>query len=476
MSAESLRRRAAWAGVRLITYRAIGFGWSLIALSYLLRLVGTESFGAYAAAAAVLNFFSNLGVSGRLYLVRQPEGVERRLFDLTFWGLLGLSFGVGVGLLFIGLAAARSNYHGVQFAEALTALAMILPVMVARCVPTALLERDLDYGRLARVEVGRHLVFGVVGVGCAWQGGSAWALVIAHWSSEIVQTVALFCSARYRPRWSWNFEGVRRAVQESFAMSAGAWLYELRCLGPTLILLPLAGERAVGYYAFAERLLCGLSIGSGAIAQLAVPIYAKLQNDQPALLQAIYSSAQAQLLVFGSLALGMALVAPAVLPQVLGEQSYHPVMTLTVSILCTHTLLGSISGAQAQALYVRRRIGFMLLLNMFFVLVLIPMTALGVWLMPAPYKAAGYALGYLAAHLPVRWQLHCATRRWIGEPIYGMNLLWTVGLGAALFAPFTGYWSLLGLLVFLHPASLRATQELIGLLKEASWVKSRTQS
>ncbi|MCS7300817.1 MAG: hypothetical protein NZ556_04605, partial [Fimbriimonadales bacterium] len=80
--------------------------------------------------------------------------------------------------------------------------------------------------------------------------------------------------------------------------------------------------------------------------------------------------------------------------------------------------------------------------------------------------------GYLLAHQPNHLLLHRAVNRWIGKPIYGMNLLWMAGLGAAMFAPFTSYWSLLGLLVFLHPASLRAAREIVGLLKEARGAKA----
>jgi len=473
MNAEPLRRKAVRAGVHLTLRRIGGLALGFVGLLYLTRIIGPEAYGAYVAATGVLGYFLTVGSQGgRIFLIRQPEGVDRKLFDLTFWWLQGFSVVVSVLLVGVGLSLLAAGYREAQFATVLAAIAGILPLGLARGVPAALLERNLDYGRLAIIEITGQLLLYAVGIPLAWQGAGIWALIAAFWVSEVVQTVWLFGTTRYMPRWYWNRAAFQESVRESLKMSAGAWMYEMRRFGVPLVLLPLAGERAVGYYALAERLVGSLTFVSNAIAQLSVPVYAKLQGRASDLLRAIYLSAQAQLLSFGGAAVGIILLGEFVLPRLLGQQWDIRVVLLTAAVSSSHMMLYMLFGAQAQAMYVIRKTSFMLWLNVLLIACLFPFTWLFTWLVPAPYKPIGFMLGYLLAHQPNHALLHRAVNRWIGKPIYGMNLIWAAGLGAAMFAPFTGYWSLLGLLVFLHPASLRAAREIVGLLKEARGAKN----
>lgn len=473
MSAEPLRQKAMRAGLHLTLRRVAGLVLGFIGLLYLTRLVGPGAYGAYAAAMGMLAYFATVGNSGgRVFLIRQPEEAPLTLFHLVHTCLLVGSLVAGGGLMAAGMALSLVGTGYPQFATVLAATALSLPLQLLRGVPMALMERRLDYGRLAVVEVGGQVLFYGIGIPIAWQGGGLWSLVAAHWGSELFQGVIMYRAACYRPRWFWHAEQAREVIIESLKMSAGAWVYELRRLGLSLVLLPLAGERMVGYYAVAERLINSFTVVSSAIAQLSLPLYSRLQHSARQLLNAIYLSAQAQLLSFGIVTLIAVLAGRVLLPSLLGAKWDTLLVLMTTAALGVHTTLFIIFGAQAQAMYIIRKTGFMFWLNVLFIAGLFPLIGLFTWLTPAPYKPVGYVLGYLLAHQLVHLLLHVAVGRWIGKPIYGMNLVWAAGLSAAMFAPFAGYWSLLGLLVFLHPASLRAAREIMGLFKEARGAKS----
>ncbi|MDW8106405.1 MAG: oligosaccharide flippase family protein [Armatimonadota bacterium] len=472
MNVESLRRKAVRAGVHLTLRRIGGLLLAFIGLLYLTRIIGPEAYGAFAAAAGVVGYFYTVGAQGgRFYLIRQPEGIGRHLFDLVFWWLLGVGAAAGALQLSVGMGLQAAGYAQELFATALVAIAGTLPLGLIRGVPAALLERNLDYGKLAVIEISGQAIFYLVGIPLAWHGAGVWALILAHWSSELLQTVWLFWAARYAPRWYWNRTAFWESIQESLKMAAGAWVYELRRFGVPLVLLPLAGERAVGYYALAERLVSSLSFITTAIAQLSVPLYAKLQARPTELLRAIHLSAQAQLLGFSGFALMVVLVGQAILPRIFGSEWDIQTIILTTAAFSVHMMLFVVFGAQAQAMYVIRKTGFMLWLNVLLIACLFPFTWLFTWLTPASYKAVGFVVGTMLAHQPNHLLLHLAMNRWIGKPIYGMNLIWAAGFGAAMFAPFTNYWSLIGLLVFLHPASIRAMREVYQLLREARGAK-----
>lgn len=474
MSEKSLRQQAVQAGVYLTLRRVVGLVLSFIGLLYLTRSVGPNAYGAYTAAFSVIGYVLTVGTQGgRVYLIRQPENAALSLFDLTFWWLFAGGAGTAalLGAASIGLLALDSRET--QFATALAWLAITLPLSLVRGVPTALLERRLDYSKLSVIEISGQLLVYIVGIPLALKGAGIGALIVGYICSELWQTLLTFGVARYRPRWCWNPSLFRESISESLKMSAGAWMYELRRFGVPLVLLPLAGERAVGYYALADRLIGALSFITNAIAQLSVPIYAKLQQRPQELLRAIYLSAQAQLLAYGGATVGVILIAPLVLPKLLGDQWDISVVVLTSAVSSLHMILFVIFGAQAQAMYVIRKTSFMLWSNVLLIACLFPFLWGGTLIVPAPYKPVGYTLGYLLAHQPTHLLIHWAVKRWIGKPIYGMNLIWAAGLGAAMFAPFTHYWSLLGLLVFLHPASLRAAREVKALLLEARQSKKK---
>lgn len=473
MSADSLRQKALRSGLHLTVRRIVGVLLGFIGLLYLARVVGPEAYGTYATVMAVLGYFSTIGSQGgRIYLIRYPEEVPENFFHLVHSYLLLTGIGVGFLLSGIGWVLQSSNGGYFTFGWVLAAVAPSLLLMLIRGVPAALSERRLEYGRLAIVEVTGQLLFYGVGIPLAWRGAGVWALVAAHWASELSQTVGFYLISTYRPRWFWHRTMARDALQESLKISAGAWAYEMRRFGIPIVLLPLSGEKMVGYYALAERLVQSMSFFSQAIAQLSVPLYARLQRDSTKLLEAIYLSAQAQLLGFGVFALIAMLLGKPLLPHLFGNKWDTDLVMITMGVFCIHMFLFVIFGAQAQAMYVKRKTSFMLWLNIIFILCMFPCTLMFTLLVPAPYKPVGYALGYLLAHQPDHWMLHRAVKRWIGEPYYGMNFLWAAGLGAALFAPFTHYWSLLGLLVFLHPASLRAMREIVSLIQEARRSKS----
>lgn len=468
MSAEPLRRKVVRAGVHLTLRRIIGLGLSFIGTLFLTRILGPEAYGASAAASATLGYFLAVGLQGgRIYLIRLPENAPEQTFSIVFWWLLGFSLVVASILSLIGFALQELGIGSGLYAFVLTTVAFTLVFGNLRGVFAARLEREFAYGKLALVELGGQVASYAVAIPMALQGSGVVALIAGHWCAELFQTTALVWLTRFRPRWTWNYTLVRDVIQESLKMSAGAWAYELRYFAVPLVLLPLAGERGVGYYALAQRLLSSMTMVSDAIAQLSVPLYSRLQDRLPELMRAIYRSAQAQLLGFGVIATVAVAAGYPVLAFIYRAKWDVDILTLTLAVSSIHTMLFVIFGAQAQALYVTRRTAVMLRLSLLALLYIYVFTPAFTYLTPEPYKPVGYVAGIFFAHQVVHWQMHYVVARHLARPHYGMNFVWAVALSMALFAPFTNYWTLLALVVLLHPASLREVQSIVQLLWHA---------
>ncbi|MCS6923895.1 MAG: oligosaccharide flippase family protein [Fimbriimonadales bacterium] len=461
---SSLRQRAAFGTLYIALRRVLGIALGFAGLILLTRAVGPNAYGVFAAAIGVVGYLSLLGQMGvRMYLIRAPQDDLEALTHQAFSWLLTAGTGLALICTLIVAVIYQIGSSPSEFVLTTGVLAATIPVGLIGQVPGALLERGLEYKRTAIVEILAQLSFYAVGIPLAQWGYGVWALVGGQWAQLLTTTVGVFWASGYRPRWLWRRSLLKDMLGYSFTQAIAGWLYELRNLGLGFVLLPLAGAEVVGYYALAQRLLQLLSVIKEAVSRVSVPVYAYVQDSVDKLLLAICRSAQAQVLGLGVACLGMVLTGQWLLPLLFGAQWDIPMAMTMFAFLASEQILSAIFGAQAQALHVRRhslvvaKIAAVFLVNFFTV------ATLAVWLLPSAWKGIGFATAYWLTHLPNNWLYHRLMPKYIGQPYYGMSLTWAVALSVALFAPVVSYWLLLGLAIFLLPASRR---ELTALLHE----------
>lgn len=458
---ENLRQRAVEGSVYLSLRRFVSFALALVGMLYVTRVVGPANYGLFSAVVGVHTYLMQIVVMGiRTYLIRSPRDAPRELFHQAFWWLLGASAVLAIGAWGAAATLGQLWVRETGFTTVAAAVFVMLPLFAGTVVSQAILERELRYRRIALIDTGAQVASYIVGVPMAQLGYGVWALVGAFWAAQLTTTVASFLSSRYRPRWHWNRNQLREMLRYGFAQAASEWLYYSKNLAPALILLPLAGKEAVGYFALANRLMEMLNFAQTAIQRVTVPVLARVQDQPAKLLHALYVSSQAQILSLGILCLGFVLSAWYVLPPLFGAQWDIRMAVLTLAILASEQLLTITFSAQAQALYVIRQPQVVTRAAAFFLVNLYASTALLTALFPAGWKVIGYGVAYYWAHLPNNIFLHRGICRYIGRPRYGVNLWWAVALSVALFAPVGYYLPLLALSVFALPASRRALRDL----------------
>jgi len=408
-----------------------------------------------------------------MYLLRAPRNVPSDLFHQAFWWLLFASL-TAVPMLVLALfIAGRFWVRTEEFTPVAVALILCMPLSLLASIPMAIVERALEYRRVALVETLSQVGYYATGILLALRGWDVWAFVGAFWVGQFLIFGGYYTVARFRPRWRWEWLTIRQMTRESLKMGMAAWIYELRLLAPAIVLMPLTNETIVGYYGLAQRLTSALGFVRDAIARLSVPIYARVQDEGAKLLEVVRLSSLAQMLGLAGLYLPLIFLGSFVLPVIFGKKWDIPTVLLVFAIMAANQFFFVIFGAFNQALLVVKQTHVFAKAGGAYVICSFALSALLVILTPEPYKLQGYAVAISLAYVPTYyWMMHVNTARYIGRPRYGINLLWAAGLGAAMFAPFTGYWSLLGLLVFLHPASGRAWREIIGLLREARGAKN----
>ena len=437
----SLRKRIMRGGTYLALRQGLGMAISLGGVLLLTRTIGPDKYGLYTAAYGMfwyLQIISQLGIE--VYLVRGAENEEK--LDVYHQGftlllLLGLS-GVLFGFLGLPLLQAWVRLEG--FGPVAQAMFLSLPVVLMVQVPQAKLERNLDYQRVAMIELANQLVYFLVALSLAFQGAGVWAPVAGWWVQQIQSLALLLWAARYRPRFHWNWKLIEQMLGYSLGFSASFWVWQARVLVNPLIVGRYAGAEAVGYVALAIRMVEVLGFVKTITWRISIAALGQIQEDRVRLRKAINEGMGLQLLAVGPLLVGLAWVLPWLLPLLFGP-NWLPAIQV-YPFIALGSLSNSLFAMHSSVLYVLKRnwevTVFHLIYMVFFAgaaFILVPRLGL-----------VGYGWAEVLA-LGNYGVIHIYVMRNIGSPDYRLAGLWCIAFGAALFVYQLGWWVALGLVV-----------------------------
>jgi len=469
---EPLRARVLRGSVYLTIRNGASMILSLVGSLLVTRLIGPDNYGLYMSASAIFGYLSAAVSPGvAAYLVREQSPDFLKQFHLAFWWLLGLGvIAAGIAtcvvLAIVQWSGASSDFQWIAVSQF-----VLLPLALISAVPQALLERDLHYRPIATVQLASQIGFYLVAAPLAWSGFGAWALVGGFWLGQAIQITGYYVATRYRPRWYWNHTDWKQMVSYSFSRSLSAWLYSLRDLAPSLILFPLAGERAVGYYALADRLLRMVGFLYSAFGGISFAAFARLQENKDRLVRAIQEVLQYLTLLLGLVLSVFVAFVGVIVAWVLGPKWDSVVIQQVCIVMASRLLLSSsISGTASQALHVVGQNWLVVKANATFAVVLIAASGLLVSIMPVAYAPLMFVIADYIAHIPNYWYSVYGVRKHIGQIDYRVILLWLSAAQIALFAPLIGYWLyIVAIGVLMYPRSSRKEfKKMIHILKTHS--------
>src|SRR3984893_14600678 len=144
-----LRRGFNWLGSAMIVAQVTDFGTILIVL----RLLSHEQVGAASLVVAlgtVIEALDGLGTSTALV---QAPSLSRVQLDSLFWFIVGAAL-VVAGLILLAAPWIASLYGIAAVAAYFLAVAIKQPLVAAAVIPLAIMNRELQYERIAIVNVG----------------------------------------------------------------------------------------------------------------------------------------------------------------------------------------------------------------------------------------------------------------------------------------------------------------------------------
>jgi lipopolysaccharide exporter len=348
-SAEELTQ-ATVGGLRWISMSRVGTECLLVlSMVALARLISPAAFGAFAVALIVGELAIGIPAEGIGSALVNRDQVSREHLQVGAALTLIVAIGLG-GLTWLLSYVAIAPLCGAEAASLVRLSCPLFALASLGTVPTALLRRQLDFRRLAIIEIaGSAARAGVAVALAAFAGLGGSALVFGSLAGAMVAT-AIACVSASAP-----LPRLRRAAARDLAsygtpasLAAIAWAAFSN--GDYLVIAARLGTAAAGQYWRAYTLAVGYQTKISVVMYtIAFPVLSRSANDHDLFALRRRMVRLLTVVLFPLLA-GLAITAPLVIPWVFGP-TWQPAIVPT-QLLCAagaSTIVIDAAGATLMA-------------------------------------------------------------------------------------------------------------------------------
>ncbi|MFP2895828.1 oligosaccharide flippase family protein [Corallococcus sp. 4LFB] len=291
---------------------------SSLALSHLLFPGDYGAFAIVAFTAAMGAFLGDLGLSASL--VRQQHEPTQDEISTAFWSHQAFTVLIVGVILLLAPWLSRSYELGPSGAAMVSVMALGLFFHSLRVIPIMVLERQLRFPTLARIELVEGIAQTATTILLAWLHCGAWSLIGGGLVRGGLGMVMFWAAAGWRPRGAFRWDIVKRLL------AFGIW-FQLTGIIPAalqgwipLVVGRMEGKDAVGLVNWASALASVPLALSSVLTRVAYPAYSRMQQDTVALSEYLRTSIR-RVSALLCLAIPFGVIAlPPFIPVVFGER------------------------------------------------------------------------------------------------------------------------------------------------------------
>lgn len=296
----------------------------------LARLLVPSDFGILSMALAYVGFLWLLGQAGFNSAIVYLDDIRDVDLCTMYWANLAINLVLfGVALVLAPLIA--QFFQTQEVVPVVRVASLLLVVSALGGVQRTLLEKRMDFRRLARNQLAGSLVYAVTAATMALAGMGVWALVVGRLLGDAMDSALGVISTRWLPKMVFS----RTSLSRLFRYGSRVWLGNVLFYGQenidNLVVGRLLGATPLGYYSFAFRLAnVPRYFFAGVVNRVMFPSFSS-DREQPQLLKRAFLRVNSySILIAGGLSLGLALVAPEVVAVVYGPKWVPAIAALSI--------------------------------------------------------------------------------------------------------------------------------------------------
>jgi lipopolysaccharide exporter len=397
-------------GMRWMTAsRVILEGARFLRLFILARLLNASDFGLSGVALFVLatvEMFSELGFSAAL--VRTTNDVSEYV-DTVFWTQLARC--VLQATVVYAIAPALCGWMHAPDAVLLVRVSALWLVLRGFVSPGQILAtRELQFEKIFAMNVTEAVIAVVSSAVFGFWLRSAWAIIAAMLAAQLAATISSYWVAPFRPRFHFNLARFRELSAFGRWVTASNAVIFLSMEADKFLVSRYFGSTSLGFYSLAAKIASiPRVISSELVARVAMPMFAKMQNDREKLRRTYQTVETGMICVAGGIAVTVAILAYPTVHFILGAK-WAPVVGF-LFILPFSEAIRSVTIVGGELFYACDRPHFRFYLNILrFVTLLI-----AAWFLGQRYGGIGIAVAVLVSNMAVIPYYYWAMKRTMGQ-------------------------------------------------------------
>lgn len=319
---------AAYVNKKLITgFLTLSFRKAiLLAISFvtinlvLARILPVNVIGIFNIASSILAFFSyfsDIGLAGALI---QKKEITIHDLKTTFTIQESLAFLITIVLIII--APSLANIYGLDESGIwlIRSLAVGFFLTSLKVIPSVLLERELNFGKLVWVEISETLLFNGSLIFFVWQNFS----IDSFSYSVLARSVAGAVLINYLSPWKISL-GVQKSAFKSLLsfglpFQANSILALLKDRLVPLVVARIVGTTGVGLITWAQSVTFMSLEVMNIMSRITFPAFSRLQSDNTALKKTLERTLFLTSILFYPLLFGLLAIAPKLISEVVSEK------------------------------------------------------------------------------------------------------------------------------------------------------------
>jgi len=319
-SADDVRTASARGGAIAVFAQAAKLSLRVGSIVALARLLSPEDFGLQGMVLALTSFVGLFRDAGLSMATVQREAVQHEQASTLFW----VNVIIGLALTILVAAAApllTAFYREPRLLWVTVAMSSIFVIGALSAQHQAILQRNMMFATLAKIEIVSLAVSSGIGVAMAAAGWAYWSLVVMGVSAAIISAVGIRLSVNWRPGKPAGGREVREMLRFGWAVSLNALVVYIAYNAEKVLLGRFWGPEVLGLYGRAYQLAnlpteqLNASVSSVAFAALS-----RLQGDRTRTTRVFLKMYGANLSITVPITLAFALFAEEIVYVVLGAK------------------------------------------------------------------------------------------------------------------------------------------------------------
>jgi O-antigen/teichoic acid export membrane protein len=344
ISLETVKGRAV-KGVVVLTGRTFVLSVvSLAATALLTVFLEPSEFGVFWIVSAIVNFFayfSDIGLAAALIQKKEPP--QEKDLRTTFLVQQGLVLTILL-VLFLATPVITRVYNLSPDAKYLFyALGISLLLSSLKTIPSTLLERKLEFGKLVIPQVLENLAYNIVAVALAVKGFGITSFTLAVLARGVVGLIAIYVLQPWVPGLAFSKESLKKLLSFGVPYQLNTLLATVKDDGLTAFLGGVLGPAGIGFLGWAQKwAYTPLRFFMDHVLKVTFPAFSRMQENREELARVTTRSIFfICFLVFPSI-VGLLILAPILIEIVPRYEKWAPAL-MALSLISVNTVFAAVT-------------------------------------------------------------------------------------------------------------------------------------